>query len=190
MSKKKPDNRSATPDADAPERPAAQRRKVLKRLAVAGGAIVAGKSMPDQWLKPVVDSVLMPAHAQATGGTIAANWVIGDDAPGSTTGIPVGVTNTSNDFLYDDGTTMFFYGQVSPPGATSLNVNVNVSGTNLPGFTGFPDSIAVNPATGDFTSTDFDESGDLWGDAPGTGSVTMTLSAPGYVNSVITLVLA
>ena len=43
-----------------------QRRKLLKSMAAGSGAIVAGKTMPDEWAKPVVDSVVLPAHAQAS----------------------------------------------------------------------------------------------------------------------------
>lgn len=39
------------------------RRKLLKSIAVGSGAIVAGKSLPESWSRPVVESVLLPAHA-------------------------------------------------------------------------------------------------------------------------------
>lgn len=39
------------------------RRKALKRLILGGGVLA---SMPDRWTKPVVESVLLPAHAQAS----------------------------------------------------------------------------------------------------------------------------
>ena len=42
------------------------RRKLLKSIAAGSGAIVAGKSLPDKWTAPVVDSVLLPAHAQTS----------------------------------------------------------------------------------------------------------------------------
>ena len=42
------------------------RRKLLKSIATGGGAIVAGKSLPESWSRPVVDSVMLPAHAQAS----------------------------------------------------------------------------------------------------------------------------
>jgi len=42
------------------------RRKLLKSIAAGSGAIVAGKSMPNSWSKPVVDSVVLPAHAETT----------------------------------------------------------------------------------------------------------------------------
>lgn len=39
------------------------RRKLLKSIAAGSGAIIAGKSLPEKWSRPVVDSVLLPAHA-------------------------------------------------------------------------------------------------------------------------------
>jgi len=43
------------------------RRKLLKSLAAAGGgAFIAGKSLSETWSRPVVDSVLLPAHAQTS----------------------------------------------------------------------------------------------------------------------------
>lgn len=42
------------------------RRKLLKSLVAGSGAIVAGKSLPDSWAKPIVDSVMLPAHAQTS----------------------------------------------------------------------------------------------------------------------------
>jgi hypothetical protein len=42
------------------------RRKLLKSIAAGSGAVVAGKSLPESWTKPVVDSILLPAHAATT----------------------------------------------------------------------------------------------------------------------------
>ena len=42
------------------------RRKLLKSIAVGTGAVVAGKSLPDSWSRPVVDTVLLPSHAQTS----------------------------------------------------------------------------------------------------------------------------
>lgn len=42
------------------------RRKLLKSLAASGGFVATSKSLPEQWSKPVVDAVLLPAHAQTT----------------------------------------------------------------------------------------------------------------------------
>lgn len=43
------------------------RRTLLKSIAAGGGAVVAGKTLPDTWKKPVIDSVMLPAHARTSG---------------------------------------------------------------------------------------------------------------------------
>jgi len=43
-----------------------QRRKLLKSIAAGGGAVIAGKSLPDTWHRPVVDAVLLPVHGQTS----------------------------------------------------------------------------------------------------------------------------
>lgn len=42
------------------------RRRLLKSIVVSGGAVVAGKGLPETWSKPLIDAVLLPAHAQTT----------------------------------------------------------------------------------------------------------------------------
>ena len=42
------------------------RRKLLKSIAAGGGAVFAGKTLPENWSKPVVDGVMLPVHAQTT----------------------------------------------------------------------------------------------------------------------------
>jgi len=42
------------------------RRKLLKSIAAGSGAVVAGKSLPESWSKPVIDSVVLPVHAETT----------------------------------------------------------------------------------------------------------------------------
>lgn len=42
------------------------RRKLLKSIATGSGAVVVGKTLPESWSRPVVDSVMLPAHAQAS----------------------------------------------------------------------------------------------------------------------------
>lgn len=46
------------------------RRKLLKSIAAGSGAIVAGKSLPESWSRPIVDSVMLPAHARTSDPTI------------------------------------------------------------------------------------------------------------------------
>lgn len=42
------------------------RRKLLKQIGVGSGAVITSKNLPDEWIKPVVDSVALPAHAQVS----------------------------------------------------------------------------------------------------------------------------
>jgi len=42
------------------------RRRLLKTLAVGGGVVVAGKTLPEHWTRPAVDAVALPAHAQTS----------------------------------------------------------------------------------------------------------------------------
>jgi len=51
-----------------------KRRKLLSSIA-AGGAAVS--LLPQKWSKPVVDSVLLPAHAQMSPGALVACTVTG-----------------------------------------------------------------------------------------------------------------
>jgi len=51
------------------------RRQVLKATLAGTGAVIAGKSLPEQWSRPVVDSIVLPGHAQTslvsiTGGAL------------------------------------------------------------------------------------------------------------------------
>jgi hypothetical protein len=39
------------------------RRKLLKALAATSGAVVASQMLPGQWMKPVIESGVLPAHA-------------------------------------------------------------------------------------------------------------------------------
>ena len=53
------------------------RRKLLKAIAAGSGAIVAGRSLPESWTRPVVDSVLLPAHALTSNAVIYSAIVRG-----------------------------------------------------------------------------------------------------------------
>ena len=43
-----------------------KRRALLKSTAAAGGLMVFGKAAPESWMKPVVNAIVLPAHAQTT----------------------------------------------------------------------------------------------------------------------------
>jgi|GEM_PF-5398495 len=42
------------------------RRRLLKALAGAGGVFATGALLPERWTRPMVESIIVPAHAQAT----------------------------------------------------------------------------------------------------------------------------
>lgn len=42
------------------------RRTILKSIAASSGVVVAGKSLPKSWSKPVIDSIVLPVHAEMT----------------------------------------------------------------------------------------------------------------------------
>jgi hypothetical protein len=63
------------------------RRAALRGILATGGSVLAARSMPEAWTRPVVDIALAPVHAQATtcgsvacGLQISVNWnTDGDD---------------------------------------------------------------------------------------------------------------
>lgn len=92
------------------------RRRLLGTL-VAGGA--AGAALPSQWKKPVIDAVMLPAHAQTTGVLVAAGGGTGTASPGPA---PQG---TPGEGLLD-----FFVGPAqAKPAEFCLEINVEYAGT-------------------------------------------------------------
>ena len=56
------------------------RRNILKSIALGGGVVATAASLPKEWTKPVLDQVLLPAHAQMsspTQGTYATTASLG-----------------------------------------------------------------------------------------------------------------
>lgn len=54
------DNKKTPPNQDE------KRRVVLKKILAGGGVITVGSRLPDQWKRPVMDAVTLPAHAQTS----------------------------------------------------------------------------------------------------------------------------
>jgi len=71
------------------------RRTLLKSIAAGSGAIVAGKSLPDSWTKPVVDSVMLPAHAQTSCQAIDDTYTLDPGEPGASVPAPGVLGNDS-----------------------------------------------------------------------------------------------
>lgn len=48
---------------------AASRRKALRRLLVGSGVVAGSKVIPEKWSAPVIDAVVLPAHAESSPDT-------------------------------------------------------------------------------------------------------------------------
>jgi hypothetical protein len=42
------------------------RRQIIKSVAVGGGVFATGSALPGSWVKPMLDTVVLPAHAQTS----------------------------------------------------------------------------------------------------------------------------
>lgn len=102
------------------------RRKLLRSIAAGSGAVAVatGKAMPESWTKPVIDSVLLPAHAQTsvprsgpTRATFSQTLSSGELCPVLGTGTPV---PDPAPFLFDWAT-----GGFTPAGDGTLTVTAN-----------------------------------------------------------------
>ena len=48
------------------KRPVEERRRLLKTLVAGGGALTVGSALPGSWKKPIIDSIVVPLHAQGS----------------------------------------------------------------------------------------------------------------------------
>ena len=64
------------------------RRKLLSRVAL-GGAAISINLLPAQWVKPVVETIVVPAHAQVSGPSPSAFM----PSP-SVSGLPLSISST------------------------------------------------------------------------------------------------
>jgi hypothetical protein len=62
------DNKKIT-ENQAPEEHSTGRRKALKKILVGTGVISGSAMLPSAWTKPIVDSIIVPAHAAVSGTT-------------------------------------------------------------------------------------------------------------------------
>ncbi len=63
------------------------RRRALKSTLI-GGAVISTSAAPDKWKKPILDSVMLPAHATTTDET-------GSGSPENTTPAPTPAPTTT-----------------------------------------------------------------------------------------------
>ncbi|MDH3692095.1 MAG: hypothetical protein OEU36_21880 [Gammaproteobacteria bacterium] len=174
------------------------RRALLKALTAGGSAAVAGKVAPEEWTKPVVDSILLPAHAQMTPGPttfVATVGVIDEDNPlGGLTNLG-GPFNTGTAFVSDGAAgdladtvdDMFFSvvsAELDPPPVAAQDATLTFSSAT--GIDGIPAPVVASISTvtgianfpGSFS---FDADSD-----PPNESITLTFSTAGVPDQVLT----
>jgi len=101
-----PENK--TDPETSPDSPAQSgRRRVLKTLAGAGGVLAGGKALPENWSKPLLDTVVVPAQGQAISPACSSNTVEGSwlqsEAGDYTCDIPAGVCEVMVTAVGGDG---------------------------------------------------------------------------------------
>lgn len=121
------------------------RRRLLKSVVAGGGVLATGKLLPENWARPVVRSVILPAHAQTSPVSFDGLFDTGDlitDAggpqPGSILDMFVSPAHASHLSLSCNGVS---------------RIQINVSGSNanicLSHIVGsFPGSTGVDEGTG------------------------------------------
>jgi len=91
---------SQSNNSNPPSNDREPRRRALKTLGV--GALLGTQAAPEQWMKPVVSSIIMPAHAQTSPGQV-----------------PDYEINIQEVFAGVDGGGIFFGGEISTEAPTS-----------------------------------------------------------------------
>lgn len=134
---------------------ARSRRRLIKVLAGTGSVVLGAKFLPEKWAKPVVDSVVLPAHAQLSvpftmsctatppAGTTLANPIVIDPLiyqatpnpgalPGTLDFLCDGALSSSIDIFALDATgqlSLFVSGTPCPSG-TTLTIRFTVNGVS------------------------------------------------------------
>jgi len=169
------------------------RRKLLKSLALGGGAAAAATAVPKQWVKPIVDVLEVPLHAQASfAGSMSCELTVshGDVDEVFSEGVHFAANGLSGDDADIDAEVF-----IDPPvGGVSVDLTIVPIGDS-------PNDASVDPgdqsgvtdadgAGGDAGQVDFGSNYSYTLDGPasdGSQGFTATFSAPGYPDCVITV---
>ncbi len=142
----------------SPRNTSDRRRKILKSVVAGSGAVIAGKSLPENWSKPIVNSVLLPAHASTSAanysGSASAQNDYGDESLFQIC-IQCNGSDCSAQVLenFPDGNVYFYQGSGSANSSLMLT-----QPTNCDGYTVNLSIDSVNGvATGNLTLLDGDD---------------------------------
>ncbi len=187
-----------------------QRRQIMKSMALTGAAgapAIVAKQNSD-WIKPVIETVITPAHATTTNeietnpithSLANSNVQIGEDTSNPCAhdlgGCGVGNHVVVNDpaWLWDDSSGITFTGVVNPPEAVEVSVQFNQELTTFTGFNGgSPQPVVADPTTGKAEFGKFEPTNSDFGDMPlidsgVPGFIHATFSAPGANDVTVTL---
>ena len=188
------------------QRRARTRRKLVKTLVAGGGVAASVPMLPRQWKKPIVDTVLLPAHAQSSPlGTIRISTFVDGSGDGAVSGpynagtheITAAILAAEDD---DDTYVNGIQATLVPPPAVPQQVSFslvsdithdNTFNTTATAATGtglavFSDATDNNePSDGiDFRRTVSVADGD--GDGNPLVVATLTFDSPGYASAAIT----
>ena len=120
------------------------RRRLLKTITYTGGAAATLKGLPDTWTLPVVDTVMLPAHAQTSPGGFQATCMIpfsntfqasssGTSIAGTYTGTQAALGSSSNPITGDCNSAGFFFEElpltitITSEGGDLFRVNYNLT---------------------------------------------------------------
>lgn len=219
MTKKKRDSSDERPEvsgdqsdshqagAETPRKRARARRLVLKSIVAGGSVTTAARSLPEQWTRPVTDSVVMPAHAQTSPGladlTCRVESYASDPPPEADidfdpSGLPVtgGSVTTVSELVgvtFDSDAINIDLSGISatlnPADAGDVTLSLTAGGDFTLNDVGPQDSTPGGSGVADFSSVDGDLVRPPINDqAPSdlsTGNLELRFSAPGAADCVI-----
>ena len=117
------------------------RRQLLKSIAAGSCANIAGKNLHESWSRPVVDSVLLPAHASTSPDTTGCSTVIVScHTEGIYNGTYTMVDEWNGKPHYTNGTTHLYYYDANDGGERGWSLdNRDQSAETPPGGTDWYD---------------------------------------------------
>lgn len=180
------DNTEHTVEND--QRRGTARRRLMKNMAGGSSAIVVSAAFSDGWVKPVVNAVTLPAHAQTTQVPIELSAEIAEflsddtsdtDSPqgpfscGTTANVPIG------DADWDDISFTGITATVAPAG-TPVSLEVTGNAVSVGEANQTSQTVDSDPTNGEATFADitFDSTADT-GDTGEDENLSFTFSADG-----------